>query len=66
MVGFSEVCVGVVILMAIIVVTFLIGGFLSWLTDDDFMEFGIWLSWLFSSVGFAICLTILLIDRGVI
>lgn len=57
--NFVVYCVGFVITLAIMVVTFL----LDWIvTDDDFC--GIF-AWGISSLGFGICLTILLMQNGV-
>ena len=52
--GVSEFCVGVVITLIIIFVTMVIG----FLSEEES------LSWLVSSIGFGICLTILLFQNG--
>ena len=62
---FIHFCVGIVILIVILAATILFGAFLGWISDDG-MEFGMYLAWLFSSVGFAVCLSMLLFQNGVI
>lgn len=67
--GFVHICVAFVITLAIMVVTFLYCMFVDWVssgnggTDLDGVAF---FAWFLSSVGFGICLTILLFQNGVI
>lgn len=67
--GFVHICVGFVITLAIMVVTFLFCMFVAWANSDnggtDLNE-AVFFAWFFSSVGFGICLTILLFQNGVI
>ncbi len=67
--GFVHICVGLVITLAIMVVTFLFCMLMARInsgsggTDPNEAVF---FAWFFSSVGFGICLTILLFQNGVI
>lgn len=65
----TQFCVGFVICLAILIVTFLFCAFCAWITSDgcglDILE-AIWFGWIFSSVGCGICLTILLVQNGII
>ena len=57
--SFTEVCVFIVITLAIAFVTFLMHAILD---DDDCMI----LPWIVCAIGFGGCLTIVLIQNGVI
>lgn len=56
---FVYLCVWFVITLAIMVITFL----LDWIVNGD--EFDAFFAWAASSIGFGICLTILLVQNGV-
>lgn len=58
---FSSFCVGCIIIIIIAAVTFLLDRILSFDTNDS----GFY-SWLINSIGFGVCLTILLYQNGVI
>lgn len=55
--GFTRVCVMIVIFIIIVIIT----GIPN-LIDNDWNGTG----WLLSSLGFAVCLTILLYEKGII
>ena len=59
--GFIEFCVGFVIILLIMIVTGLTGWITS-MNDADSIGF----SWIVSSIGFGICLTVLLYQNGII
>lgn len=67
--GFIHLCVGLVITLAIMVVTFLFCMLIAWVNSGsggaDLNE-AVFFAWFFDSVGFGICLTILLFQNGVI
>ena len=56
---FSSFCVGVVLWALILAITYFIGVIME---NDDSYTF----SWILSSVGLSICLTIQLIQNGII
>ena len=60
---FTVFCVGFVICLGLFIVTGLIGWFMSVSSDGDGIAIG---GWIFSTFGFAICLTILLYQNGII
>ena len=55
---FAYFCTGIVLFACIMAVGYMLGEMCN---DCDFL-----MGWLFSSIGFAICLIILLIDHGII
>jgi predicted permease len=59
---FTQVCVGMVICLGLLFITGLFGKLISWTTDDESMWF--FISWFFSTIGFAVCLTIVLYIKG--
>lgn len=65
---FVHFCVGFVICLVIMLVTLLLCVLIDWSSGNGHVDVGesIWLAWFFSSVGFAICLTILLYQNGII
>lgn len=58
---FSILCEGVLITIIVLIVTCLLDFLLVYSTEDR----GI-LAWLLSSIGFGVCLTILLVQNGLI
>lgn len=65
---FVHFCVGFVVCLGIMLVTLLCVLIIDWPFWNGHMDSptSIWLAWFFSSVGFAICLTILLYQNGII
>ena len=62
--SFTSICVGFVIIIAIMIITGLMGAFWGWMTEDsDDWGFG---AWIVCALGFGICLTILLYQNGII
>lgn len=60
---FVHFCVGAVICAVIFIVT----GFMGWMSSiNEFKDDGAPISWAISTFGFAICLTILLYQNGII
>lgn len=57
-IGVSEICVIFVTIILVLVVTF----FMNFI--DDFDNFG--LGWIVSSMGFGVCLAIILIQNGLV
>lgn len=62
MISFSHICVCVVIIVIVLISTGILGVIADSIIGDTF-EFG---GWLYASVGFGICLTILLYQNGVV
>ena len=62
---FVHLCVGLVICIGIMLATGLFCAFASRLTEDGW-DLGVHMAWFFSSVGFAVCLTVLLVEHGII
>lgn len=63
MLSFTNICVAIVITICIMVGT----AFIGFLTDPNTYDSDFTLgAWIMSSIGFGTCLTILLIDNGVI
>ena len=60
---FTSMCVGAVIIIAILIITGLIGAFSEWLDYNDEFTF---LAWIICAIGFGVCLTILLYQNGII
>lgn len=60
---FTQTCVGIVLSFFICMATFLIGKVVGWIGDEDF---GIFFSWFISSIGFGVCLTMILYQNGII
>ena len=62
--SFTQLCTGAIITILILVVTLLLGLFFGWINNDD--DMGIYMSWFLTSIGFGICLTMLLFQNGII
>lgn len=60
---FVKFCVGAVICVILFIITGLIGWASSISSNGDDFAFG---GWMFSTIGFAVCLTILLYQNGII
>ena len=54
----GSLCVGVIVFMLIIFITYIIGWFRAFFGGDD--EAVIFNAWIFASFGFAVCLTFIL------
>lgn len=61
---FASICVGAVITVLILVLTFLYGLLVKWASGSK-EELSL-LPWVVSSIGFGVCLTILLYQNGII
>lgn len=63
---FANFCVGIVVLLVILVTTFQTGYVFYWLNDEcdetDIFVGG----WMLSSIGLAICLTVILVQNGIV
>lgn len=62
---FTTYCVAFYIIVAIFVISFGFSWFVGCINDADICE-NIFFSWALSSVGFGICLTYILVNRGII
>lgn len=60
----SNICVGFVLFLCIMVVTFMFGWFNAFICDDDDMT-TFW-AWVISSLGLAVCLVIIFIQSNFI
>lgn len=60
----SNFCVGVVMFLYIMVVTFLFGWLVAFICDDDDMT-TFW-AWLTSSLCLAVCITIIFVQNNII
>lgn len=60
---FTVICVGIVIFIAVVLLTGAVSWFLAWMNDDGW-DFAIYVAWIASALGFAICLTKLLYLTG--
>ena len=61
---FTTYCVAFCITAAIFAIGFGFSWFVSFINDDDICE-SIFFSWVLSSIGFGICLTYILVNRGI-
>lgn len=61
---FTQLCVGIVLTFLICIATFLIGKAIGWRVEHK--TFGILFSWFISSIGFEVCLAIILYQNGTI
>lgn len=62
---FTTYCVAVCITVAIFVIGFIFSWFVGFANDADIYE-NVFFAWILSSVGFGICLTYILVNRGII
>ena len=53
---FTAICVGIVIFIAVVLLTGAVSWFLAWL-DDDGWKLPVLFAWIASALGFAVCLT---------
>lgn len=60
----ESICVGIVITTVMLLAIYLLAMFLTWPTDDG--EVTIYFSYALSTIGFGICLTILLYKNGIL
>lgn len=60
---FTAICVGIVIFIAVVLLTGAVSWFLAWLNDDDW-ELAVLGAWIASALGLAVCLTKLLYLTG--
>lgn len=61
----SNICVGVVVFIGLLVITGIIGLAFMWMTDEENL-FAIFSGWIISTIGLAICLTYILVMKGFI
>lgn len=62
---FTTYCVAFCIIVAIFVISFVFSWLIGITTNDDIDE-NIFFAWVLSSIGFGICLTYILFNRGII
>lgn len=62
---FTTCCVAFCITVAILVIGFAFSWLVSFINDDDIDE-SIYFTWVLSSIGFGVCLTYILFNRGII
>lgn len=62
---FTTCCVAFCIIVAILVIGFVFSWLVSFINDDDIDE-SIYFAWVLSSIGFGVCLTYILFNRGII
>lgn len=62
---FTTCCVAFCITVAIFVISFVFSWLIGITTNDDIDE-NIFFAWVLSSIGFGICLTYILVNRGII
>lgn len=61
----SNLCVGFVVFIGLLVITGIIGWFFMWVNDEEDL-FMIFSAWFISTIGLAICLTYILVMKGFI
>lgn len=61
----SNICVGFVVFIGLLVITGIIGLVFMWMTDEENL-FAIFSGWFISTIGLAICLTYILVMKGFI
>ena len=61
----SNLCVGFVVFIGLLVITGIIGWFFMWVNDEEDL-FIIFSAWIISNIGLAICLTYILVMKGFI
>lgn len=61
----TNICVGVVLFIGILVITGVFGWFNMWMADEENM-FMVFVAWIISSLGWAICLTIIFVQNNLI
>lgn len=62
---FTTYCVAFCIIVAILVIGFVFSWLVGITTNDDIDE-TIFFAWVLSSIGFGVCLTYILFNRGII
>lgn len=61
----SNICVGFVVFIVLLVITGLLGLFSMWMGDEEDL-FAIFVAWIVSTAGLATCLTYILVMKGFI
>ena len=61
----SNICVGFVVFIVLLVITGIIGWFFMWVNDEESL-FMIFSAWFISTIGLAICLTYILVTKSFI
>lgn len=61
--GIEQFCVGVVICLIVFIMASIFGAVVNFVCDD---EFGPFMSFVIACVGFGICITYILYERGVL
>lgn len=61
----SNLCVGFVVFIGLLVITGIIGLFFMWMNDEENL-FAIFVAWITSTAGLATCLTYILVTKGFI
>lgn len=61
----SNICVGFVVFIVLLVITGML-GWLNMLVSDEEDLFAIFVAWITSTAGLAICLTYILVTKGFI
>ena len=61
----SNICVGFVVFIGLLVITGLLGLFYMWMGDEEDL-FAISVAWIVSTAGLATCLTYILVMKGFI
>lgn len=60
---FTVICVGIVIFIAVVLLTGAVSRFLAWVIEEEW-DFAVFVAWIASALGFAVCLTKLLYLTG--
>lgn len=61
---FTLLCVGLVVTLVILAASAAFGWITSWMSDDT--EMWSFIAWMVTAIGFAVCLTIILVSKGLI
>ena len=61
----SNVCVGVVVFIVLLVITGILGWLIMFVSDEENL-FAIFVAWIASTAGLATCLTYILVMKGFI
>ena len=62
--GFVQFCVGAIISILLYLASGMVGVLFSWNKNDD--EAVYMIAWIISTIGFGVCLTMLLYQNGII
>lgn len=63
---FIQICVGAIICLALAAGSLLLGGYFSIVVQDKDPAVLFSVAWVASTIGFSICLTVILFSKGVI